>query len=205
MASEPGTEFHRELLAILPRLRSYALSLTGDKERADELVQSTVVKALAQQARFQPGTNLSAWLFRIQRNAWIDVFRRRRPTEEIDDEIMAALSSPPTQESALVKAEFLRAFARLHPHHREALVLSIIDGQSYEQIAAHAGVRVGTIKSRVCRARDQLLVLMMGTSSADTAPTPHRRRRPAPAPRSATLASTAGAPARPGPSLNRVV
>jgi RNA polymerase sigma-70 factor (ECF subfamily) len=178
MASQTGTEFHRELLAVLPRLRSYALSLTGDRERADELVQSTVVKALAQQASFKPGTNLGAWLFRIQRNTWIDTFRRRRPTEEINEDTAAVLSTPPSQEAVLIKAEFLKAFARLHPHHREALVLSVIEGQPYERIAAHAGVSIGTIKSRVCRARDRLLLLMTGEKVAEPVEArPKRRRR----------------------------
>ncbi len=177
MTSHTGTDFHRELLAVLPRLRSYALSLTGDRELADELVQSAVVKALAQQASFRPGTNLGAWLFRIQRNAWIDVFRRRRPTEEINEETMAALSVPPGQEAMLVKAEFLKAFAKLHPHHREALVLSVIEGQSYEQIAAHAGISIGTVKSRVCRARDRLLLLMTGGPAVRQGEASARRRR----------------------------
>ena len=176
MSDQAGPEFHRQLLGILPRLRSYALSLTNDREFADELVQSTVVNALAQQAAFRPGSNMVAWLFRILRNAWIDTYRRRRPTDEINEDTTAALSASPTQETSLLKAEFLKAFATLRPHHREALVLSVIEGQSYEQIAAHAGVAVGTIKSRVCRARDRLLLLMMEQPERDAAAiTPERR------------------------------
>src|SRR5262245_35222818 len=176
MSDQAGPEFHRQLLGILPRLRSYALSLTNDREFADELVQSTVVNALAQQAAFRPGSNMVAWLFRILRNAWIDTYRRRRPTDEINEDTTAALSASPSQETSLLKAEFLKAFATLRPHHREALVLSVIEGQSYEQIAAHAGVSVGTLKNRLSRAREKLLVLMTGETPHGPGQTTPKRR-----------------------------
>lgn len=181
MSETVGTDFHREMLALLPRLRGYAYSLTGDRDRADELVQGTVVRALARRETFRPGTNLAAWMFRIQRNVYIDGFRRQRPTVELNEEIAGKLSIGPTQEDALLKSEFMRAFAQLPTVQREALVLSVIEGQTYDEIAARAGVAVGTIKSRVSRARDRLLELMTGETARPAVAAEGR----APAPRAA--------------------
>ena len=157
-----ATPFHSDLKAILPRLRVYALSLTHDRDRADDLVQETVVKALAGQKSFRPGTCFSAWVFRIQRNEFISGLRRLRPAVPLDETICNALSHPAHQDRGLVMQEFLGAFAKLSPGQREALVLAVVDGQSYEQIAQHAGVSVGTIKSRISRARDMLERLLLG-------------------------------------------
>jgi RNA polymerase sigma-70 factor (ECF subfamily) len=161
-AQAKATSFHDDLKAILPRLRIYALSLTRDRDRADDLVQETVAKALAGQKSFRPGTCFSAWLFRIQRNEFISGLRRTRPSVPIDGTICNTLSHPPHQESGLVMREFLTAFAKLSAGQREALVLAVVDGQSYEQIARHADVSVGTIKSRISRARDMLERLLLG-------------------------------------------
>jgi RNA polymerase sigma-70 factor (ECF subfamily) len=161
-AEATATTFHADLRAILPRLRIYALSLTHDRDRADDLVQETVVKALAGQKSFRPGTCFSAWVFRIQRNEFISGLRRLRPAVPLDETICNALSHPPHQDRGLVMREFLKAFGQLSPGQREALVLAVVDGQSYEQIARHAGVSVGTIKSRISRARDALERLLLG-------------------------------------------
>src|SRR5262252_3177982 len=155
-------DFHEQLKAILPRLRVYALSLTRDRDAADDLVHDTVVKALTGRASFEPGTNLSAWVFRIQRNEFISGLRRLRPAVPLDETICNALSHPAHQDRGLVMQEFLNAFGKLSPGQREALVLAVVDGQSYEQIAQHAGVSVGTIKSRISRARDMLERLLLG-------------------------------------------
>jgi len=161
-AKAKATSFHADLKAILPRLRVYALSLTHDRDRADDLVQETVVKALAGQKSFRPGTCFSAWVFRIQRNEFISGLRRLRPAVPLDETICNALSHPAHQDRGLVMQEFLNAFGKLSPGQREALVLAVVDGQSYEQIAQHAGVSVGTIKSRISRARDMLERLLLG-------------------------------------------
>ncbi len=161
-AKATATCFHTDLKGILPRLRVYALSLTHDRDRADDLVQETVVKALAGQKSFRPGTCFSAWVFRIQRNEFISGLRRLRPAVPLDETICNALSHPPHQDRGLVMREFLNAFAKLSVGQREALVLAVVDGQSYEQIAQHAGVSVGTIKSRISRARDMLERLLLG-------------------------------------------
>ena len=159
--SDDLRDFHEQLKAILPRLRIYALSLTRDRDTADDLVHDTVIKALAGRHSFQPGTNLAAWLFRIQRNEFISGLRRQRPTVPIDTEIADRLSHPAHQESGLVMREFVSAFAKLVPTQREALLLAVLEGLPYEVIAEHTGVSVGTVKSRVSRGRDRLEQLLL--------------------------------------------
>jgi len=154
-------DFHDQLTAVLPRLRIYALSLTRNRDAADDLVHDTVVKALAGRQSFQPGTNLAAWLFRIQRNEFISGLRRLRPTVPVDSAIAESLSHPPHQDSGLVMREFLTAFSKLAQTQREALLLAVVEGLPYEIIAAHTGVSVGTVKSRISRARDRLEHLLI--------------------------------------------
>jgi len=164
MAAEMSNDvrdFHEQLKAILPRLRIYALSLTRDRDGADDLVHDTVIRALAGRHSFQPGTNLAAWLFRIQRNEFISGLRRQRPTVPIDTEIAERLSHPAHQDSGLVMREFVSAFAKLAPTQREALLLAVLEGLPYEVIAENTGVSVGTVKSRISRGRDRLEQLLL--------------------------------------------
>ena len=164
-----ASSFHSDLKAILPRLRVYALALTRDRDRADDLVQETVVKALAGRQSFRPGTCFSAWILRIQRNEFISGIRRLRPSVAIDDAVANALSHPPRQGGGLIMGEFLAAFAKLTADQRGALVLAVVDGQSYEEIARHAGVSVGTIKSRISRGRDTLERLLVDDETEQVA------------------------------------
>lgn len=168
-------DFHDQLRAILPRLRVYALSLTRDRDAADDLVHDTVVKALTGRRSFEPGTNLSAWVFRIQRNEFISGLRRVRPSVPVDSSIAETLSHQPHQESRVVMREFMSAFGKLASTQREALLLAVLEGQSYEVIAAHTGVSVGTVKSRISRARDTLERLLL---EGETRPRPADRRAP---------------------------
>src|SRR5215470_12719011 len=154
-------DFHDQLKAILPRLRIYALSLTRDRDAADDLVHDTVIKALTGRHSFQPGTNLAAWLFRIQRNEFISGLRRQRPSVPVDTAIAESLSHPAHQDSGLIMREFVSAFSKLVPTQREALLLAVLEGLPYEVIAAHTGVSVGTVKSRISRARDTLERLLL--------------------------------------------
>jgi RNA polymerase sigma-70 factor (ECF subfamily) len=154
-------DFHAQLKAVLPRLRIYALSLTRDRDSADDLVHDTVVKALAGRHSFERGTNLAAWVFRIQRNEFISGLRRVRPSVPVDSAIAESLSHQPHQESRLIMREFVSAFAKLAPTQREALLLAVLEGQSYEVIAAHTGVSVGTVKSRISRGRAALERLLV--------------------------------------------
>jgi RNA polymerase sigma-70 factor, ECF subfamily len=162
-------DFHEQLTAILPRLRIYALSLTRNRDSADDLVHDTVIKALAGRNSFQPGTNLAAWLFRIQRNEFISGLRRLRPTVPVDSTIAETLSHPPHQESGLIMREFLGAFSKLTATQREALLLAVVEGLPHDVIASHTGVSVGTVKSRISRARDLLERLLV---EGDTQPLP---------------------------------
>ena len=159
-------DFHVDLKAALPRLRIYALSLTRDRDRADDLVQDAVVKALAGQRSFQPGTNFPAWLFRIQRNEFISGLRRQRPTVPLDDAIASTLSHAPAQESGLIMREFTKAFGLLAAGQREALLLAVLEGWSYQRIAVLSDVSVGTVKSRISRARTALKQTLTGEESA---------------------------------------
>ena len=157
--------FHVDLKTLLPRLRVYALSLTRDHDRADDLVQETVVKSLAGRHSFRPGTNFPAWLFRIQRNEFISGLRRQRPTVPLDDAIANKLSHAPAQEDGLIMREFTRAFRLLAGGQREALLLSVLEGWSYQRIAALSGVSVGTVKSRIWRGRAALKQMLTGDDS----------------------------------------
>ena len=149
-------DFQEQLVSMLPRLRVYALALTRDRNGADDLVHDTAIKALIGWKSFTPGTNLAAWLYRIERNEFISGLRRARPSVPIDSAIAEMLCHPPHQESGLAMREFVSAFSKLTTAQREALLLAVLEELPYEAIAAHTGVSTGTVKSRVCRARARL-------------------------------------------------
>ena len=155
--------FNAGLTDALPRLRVYALSLTRDRERAENLVQQTSLKALAGRESFRPGTNFGAWIFRIQRNEFISQLRSEgRTADTVDAETV--LVTPPAQENRLVMREFMAAFRQLSRGSRQALILSRIAGHSHEQIASHAGIAEGTVKSRISRGRAALERLLAGNT-----------------------------------------
>jgi RNA polymerase sigma-70 factor, ECF subfamily len=164
------SEFDSDLKDILPRLRVYALALTHDRDRADDLVQQTAVKALVGRKSFRPGTNFGGWLFRIQRNEFISGLRRLRPTVCFDEVSTNALSHPPRQESGLVMREFVVAFRHLAPGTRQALLLATVEGHSYKQIAKPAGISVGTVKSRISRGRAALQQMLAEKSPSSRTP-----------------------------------
>ena len=154
-------EMHDAILAAVPSLRAFAVSLSGNIDRADDLVQETLVRAIANIDRFQPGTNLSAWLFTILRNHFRSEFRkRRREVEDADGKYTASLKAEPGQIGNIEFNELREALAKLPPDQREALVLVGASGFSYEEAANICGCAVGTIKSRVNRARTRLAELM---------------------------------------------
>jgi RNA polymerase sigma-70 factor, ECF subfamily len=157
------------ILALLPPLRGYARSLTGgDEHAADDLVQDTVVQALQAWDRFTPGTNLKAWLFRILHNRHLTVRGRRHVTAEIGvDDLSLFGSVPAFQERQVELRHFKAAFARLNPSHREVLVLYAVHGLPYEQIAAVTGCAVGSVKSRMNRARTALKAMLLDDERAD--------------------------------------
>jgi RNA polymerase sigma-70 factor (ECF subfamily) len=154
------TDFDLDLTGNLARLRVYALSLTRNGDRADDLVQQTILKALAGRESFRPGSNFTGWIFRIQRNEFISELRRSRPTVDILGEVGNRLSVPARQEEGMVLREFVGAFRQLTHASREALLLSHLEGWSYRQIAERSGIAVGTVKSRISRSRAALTRLL---------------------------------------------
>jgi RNA polymerase sigma-70 factor, ECF subfamily len=155
------------MLAAVPSLRAFAISLSGNIDRADDLVQETLLRAMANIDSFQPGTNMSAWLFTILRNLFHSEYRkRRREVEDADGRHVDSLKSLPQQHSRLEFEEFRRALEKLLPGQREALILVGASGFSNEEAAAICECAVGTIKSRVHRARKRLVELL-SVDSAD--------------------------------------
>jgi RNA polymerase sigma-70 factor (ECF subfamily) len=149
------------LIAEMSSLRAFGVSLCGDKERADDLVQETLFKAWNHLDSFREGTNLKAWLFTILRNTYFSERRkRRREVEDADGSYAAQLASPPEQPGHMEMQDFRAVLARLPDDQREALILVGAAGFSYEEAAQISGCPVGTIKSRVNRARSRLADLL---------------------------------------------
>jgi RNA polymerase sigma-70 factor (ECF subfamily) len=159
------------MLAAVPSLRAFAISLSGNIDRADDLVQETLLRAIANIDSFQPGTNMSAWMFTILRNLFRSEYRkRRREVEDTDGSYAESLKSHPEQHSRLEFQEFRTALAKLPPDQREALILVGASGFSYEEAAAICDCAVGTIKSRVNRARTRLADLLAIEGAEDFGP-----------------------------------
>jgi RNA polymerase sigma-70 factor (ECF subfamily) len=155
------------MLVAIPSLRAFAISLSGNADRADDLVQETVMRAMANIDSFTPGTNMSAWLFTILRNRFRSEYRkRRREVEDPDGSYLASLKLPPEQFGRLEFKELIGALAKLPHVQREALLLVAASGFSYDEAAAICGIAVGTIKSRVSRARQLLAELLVIDSPA---------------------------------------
>ena len=156
MASEEPS-FKREMLAALPSLRAFAMSLIGRHDRADDLVQDTIMKAWAKQDHFEMGTNMKAWLFTILRNELYSQMRKRgREVQDSDGYFTESLAQHPPQYGSLDLQDFRRALDMLPPDQREAIILVGASGFSYEEAAEICGCALGTIKSRVNRARQRL-------------------------------------------------
>lgn len=142
----------------IPRLRRYARYLCRDADRADELVQDCLVKAIDKIGSFEPGTHRRAWLFTILRNQFLNDMRRSRrhqadSTLDASDEALAVAAPQP---SALMMADIRDAFLALSDGHREVLTLVAIEGMAYEEAASVLDVPVGTVRSRLSRARETL-------------------------------------------------
>ena len=160
-----------QVLATVPSLRAFAISLCRNVDRADDLVQETLLRALANFDSFRPGTNMSAWLFTILRNHFRSEYRkRRREVEDADGSYAKTLKSPAEQEGHIEFEELRVALATLPGDQREALILVGPSGFSYEEVAQICGCAVGTIKSRVNRARTRLTEIMSIESVDDFGP-----------------------------------
>ncbi|RVQ67090.1 sigma-70 family RNA polymerase sigma factor [Croceicoccus ponticola] len=154
-------DFKRELTDVIPHLRAFARGLCGRPDLADDLVQEALMKAWAAQERFQPGTSMRAWTFVILRNAYLTDMRRNRFRADYDESVAERiLVAPAAQEGPIHLSDMHRALLTLPPERREALLLVGAGGFSYEEAAEICGCAVGTIKSRVGRARAALTTMM---------------------------------------------
>ena len=173
-ATKPeNPDFKNELLGLAPFLRAFARSLTGNPEAADDLAQETLVKAWQSRASFIPGTNLKAWLFTILRNQFYS--DRRRAWRQAPWDQDAAERIPGGSEDQIYSAELsdtVRALRRLSDEQREALILVGAGGFSYEDAAAICKCAVGTVKSRVARARKTLIDILDGENRLGDAQRP---------------------------------
>ena len=159
--SHLSADLRADLFRAIPHLRAFAISLTGNVDQADDLVQEAIVRGLSHLDSFTPGTNLQAWLFTILRNQFHTSFRRRkREVEDPEGKMAGLLSTPPEQHSRLDYADFRAALAKLSLEQREVLLLVGAEGLSYEEAARVCGTKIGTIKSRMNRARARLAELL---------------------------------------------
>jgi RNA polymerase sigma-70 factor, ECF subfamily len=160
-----------QLPAFLPHLRAFALHLTRDPVRSDDLVQTTLLRAWTNLDHFQHGTNLEAWLFTILRNCFYSEHRKHRwEIEEPEGGYARRLMVQPAQDSKLMLDDLHEALARLTLEQRKALLLVADQGETYEDAAALCGVAVGTLKSRVNRARAQLVAMLQMENRHDLGP-----------------------------------
>ncbi len=165
----PG--LRNDIVAAIPGLRAFAISLSGNVDRAEDLVQETMLRGFANLDKFRPGTSLQAWLFTILRNLFHSEYRRRRREVEDPDGVWAGrLAVLPDQEPHLNLSDFRAVFGTLSDDQREALILVGAEGFTYEEAADICGVPVGTVKSRVNRARRRLAQLLAIDSVEDLQP-----------------------------------
>jgi RNA polymerase sigma-70 factor, ECF subfamily len=152
-----------EMVSLVPQLHTFARSLCRDGVRADDLVQEALLRAFDNLERFKPGTNLKAWLFTIVRNEHYSQLRRRKfEAHDVTNDLLPEPSVPPDHDGELELRDLNRALAVLSPGQRAALILVSASGFSYEEAASICGCAVGTIKSRVARARAALLAMLEG-------------------------------------------
>lgn len=158
--STPADDVGKQLLAMLPVLRRFALSLTRSADKADDLVQSACERALANADRYEPGTRFDAWMFRIMRNLWIDHLRREKvagPMDDIDDRSdIVGVSGEQVIEARSEMSSVSDAIAALPDEQREVLMLTCVEDMPYREVADMLGIPIGTVMSRLARARRRL-------------------------------------------------
>jgi RNA polymerase sigma-70 factor, ECF subfamily len=164
MTNMVNVSLRDQLVTWIPNLRAFALSLTQSAQQADDLVQDTLLKALSNLDKFQEGTNMRAWLFTILRNSFYNDIRYQKyhqtaPLEELSN---SNLETRATQEKYAEFKDVLKGLSQLVPEQREAIILIAAEGLSYEEAAAVCACPVGTVKSRLSRARQRLEEYMNG-------------------------------------------
>lgn len=166
-------DIRARMVAVLPRLRRFAYALTGSTEQGDDLVQETCLRALSRVERWQPGSRLDSWMYRIAQNIWLDRMRANKVRGEVVDvdavEEMPGLDGRDVTESQLTLEAVDAALQRLPPEQRAVIALVCIEGVSYKEAADVTGVPIGTIMSRLARARQSLHVLLDKPSAAPNA------------------------------------
>lgn len=177
---DASIRFGMDILACLPRVRAFARSLGRNHAEADDLVQATVLRALAARDRFEPGTNLMGWLYTILRNIHTSELRARsvRLHQDLDSTPDHVLQRPATQLQAIEHRELRVALKSVPLKQREALILVVMVGCSYEEAAAICSCEVGTIKSRVNRAKGRIAQALAGNAHAGARKSPAARRSP---------------------------
>jgi len=153
------------LVDLIPRLRRYARALVGDRASADDLVQDTLERAWAKLHLYRRGTDLRAWLFTVMHNVHVNKVRATRATDTLDDE-MPELALRPPQGDALVVRDLDRAIALLPAEQRSVLLLVTLEDMSYDEVARTLGIPIGTVMSRLSRAREKLRALMLGQTAS---------------------------------------
>jgi RNA polymerase sigma-70 factor (ECF subfamily) len=161
-----------ELVRWIPNLRAFAMSLSQGAQQADDLVQDTLLKALANLDKFQAGTNMKAWLFTILRNSFYNDVRYQKyhQTAPIDDVAPASIQALATQDKYIEFKDVIKGMQALVPEQREAIILIAAEGLSYEEAAEICGCPVGTVKSRLSRARQRLTEYMHGEVKSPAEP-----------------------------------
>ena len=152
------------LVELIPRLRRYARALVGDRATADDLVQDTLERAWAKLHLYRRGTDLRAWLFTVMHNVHVNRVRAMRPADSLEDE-MPELAQRPPQGDALVVRDLERSIARLPAEQRAVLLLVTLEDMSYDEVARALEIPIGTVMSRLSRAREKLRLMMLGQSA----------------------------------------
>lgn len=167
-------EIQSRMIELLPRLRRFALALTGDKDKADDLVQDTCERALAHLDQWKPGTSLDSWMYRIAQNIWVDHHRGRKAhgdAHQLDEvENLVGLDGRHVTENRLTLAAVTESIGRLPPEQQVLVAMVCVEGISYKEAAAILGIPIGTVMSRLSRARQTLYAAL--TEAPLPAPVP---------------------------------
>jgi RNA polymerase sigma-70 factor (ECF subfamily) len=149
------------IVGLIPRLRRYARALAGDRAAADDLVQDTLERAWAKLHLYRRGTDLRAWMFTVMHNVFVNQLRASRPGAQLEDD-MPELSRPARETESLELRDLDRAIRRLPPEQREVLLLVVLEDMSYDEAARTLGIPIGTVMSRLARAREKLRSMLSG-------------------------------------------
>lgn len=177
-------EFRTRMVEFLPRLRRFAIALTGDLDQGDDLVQETCMRALSRVDQWQPGTRLDSWMYRIAQNLWLDRRRANKVRGEIVDvaaaDLIAGSDGRDVTESRLTLDAVSTAMGHLPSEQRVLVALVCIEGLSYKEAADVAGIPIGTVMSRLARARRELHAHLEGTAAQPVvrSPAPKAGTRP---------------------------